>query len=151
MICMKKVTKSCYLDTNILILLQNQNFTNHQQTKLIFSKFLKEGFQLFISSLVIDEYLYNTYRLIEAEKSKKLILLKKGFNKILKIPNINLVNPPLEFKKHKKIVDLMHKYNLKPRDAYHLFIMLENKIKYLATFDSDFDKVFEQGIVRRFE
>lgn len=44
----------------------------------------------------------------------------------------------------------MYKYNLRSRDAYHLFIMVENKVKFFATFDADFDKVFTKGKVKKF-
>lgn len=147
---MRKVINFCYIDTNILIFLQNKEAFYHRKTKLFFNKLLQEGCRVYISSLVIDEYLYNTYRLLEGDKSKKLKVLRQNIKKIFEIPGIALLNPPIELKKHSRILNLIEKYNLKPRDAYHLFIMLENKIKYLATFDSDFDKVFASGKIKKF-
>ena len=49
-----------------------------------------------------------------------------------------------------EIMRLMRKYNLKPRDAYHLLTMLENEIEYIATYDKDFDKVIKSGIIKKY-
>lgn len=108
------------------------------------------GFELVLSSLSLDEYEYTVLRSFNNPKPEIIKNLKSGFRKLLKISDIKLINPPLEFKKHFKVLNLMQKYNLKPRDAYHLFIMLENKVKFLATFDSDFDKVFASGKIKKF-
>lgn len=148
---MRKVTKSCYVDTNLLIFLQNKHSARYQETRLIFKKLIEKEYDLYISSLIIDEYLYNTYRLLSGNRQNKLKVLKSNLRRILKIPKIKLINPSLEEKKHLQVVNLMAKYNLDSRDAYHLFIMLGNKIKYLATFDSDFDKVFATGIIKSFK
>lgn len=150
MIYMRKAIKNCYIDANILIFLQNKKSLNHQKTRLLFNKLLEEGYKVYISSLVIDEYLYNIYRLLAGDKLDKLKMLKLNLKKVFKIPGIELVNPSPEVKKHDKVINLMAKYNLHPRDAYHLFIMLENRIKYLATFDNDFDSVFKKGLVKKF-
>ncbi len=148
---MKKVIKNCYLDTNILIFLQDKTSKFHQKTQLLFNKLIEEEYQIYISSLILDEYLYNLYRLLAGERADKLKILNSSLKKIFKIPHIGLINPTLEAKNHLKIINLMKQYNLKPRDAYHLFIMKENKIKYLATFDHDFDQVFEKGSIKKFE
>jgi len=41
----------------------------------------------------------------------------------------------------------MEKYDLCPRDAYHLLTMIYNKIDSFATFDTDFNKVFEDKLI----
>lgn len=148
---MRKVTKSCYIDTNLLIFLQNKHSARYQETRLIFKKLIEKEYDLYISSLIIDEYLYNTCRLLSGNRQNKLKVLKSNLRRILKIPKIKLINPSLEEKKHLQIVNSMEKYNLDPRDAYHLFIMLANKVKFIATFDSDFDGVFKTKKIRKFE
>ncbi|MDO8638221.1 MAG: hypothetical protein Q7R43_01505, partial [Candidatus Daviesbacteria bacterium] len=77
--------------------------------------------------------------------------LKRSFTSIMKLEKIMLIQPPFELKKHKKIFNLMAYYDLHARDAYHLFIMNENKIKFMATFDSDFEIVFQKGLVKQFK
>lgn len=45
----------------------------------------------------------------------------------------------------------MEKFVLKPRDAYHLLTMKENRIRFFATFDKDFELVFRKGVVLEFD
>jgi len=58
-----------------------------------------------------------------------------------------LVNSPTGLKDQIKVVEYMEKYNLCPRDAYHLLTMIYNKIDSFATFDTDFNKVFEDKLI----
>lgn len=146
-----KNMKRCYLDANFLIFLQDFDSSFYPKAEVILKKLIEEGFVLFISALVLDEFLMGSLRLSGKSAEQMKENLRLGLKTIFNIPNINLVNPPQDSEKHLKVVNLMAKFNLKPRDSYHLFIMLENKIKYLATFDSDFEKVFAAGIVKKFE
>lgn len=143
--------KKCYLDTNILLYFTNPLAQFHEQTVELLSSLLIQNWALFISPLTLDEYFHNSLRFSQVSRKLALQDLKKGFSKIRKFRNINLVQPPLELKKHMKVLNLMDRYNLRARDAYHLFIMKENKIKHFATFDTDFDKVFEAGTIKKFE
>lgn len=97
---------------------------------------------MFISSLVLDEYFHNMIRFSKGSKQEAFLDLKNSFNKIIKMPNLNLVNPSSILTDQRKVINLMIKYKLRARDAYHLFIMKENKIKYLATSDNDFEEIF---------
>lgn len=142
---------SCYLDANLLIYFQNQKSQFHQQTVQIIKNLVSKDYELVISSLVLDEYLYKSLQLSEDSKSETLKRLEKGLKKILTLPKIKLVNPPLQANKHLKVIGIINKHNLKPRDAYHLFIMLENKVKCFASFDKDFDKIIQKGLIKKFE
>lgn len=145
-----KTIKSCYLDANVLVYYQDPSSPLHDAASRIIENLLANGFSLTLSSLSLDEYEYTVLSSINKPKLEVLKRLRIGFSRLLKIPTVSLINPPLELKKHRRIFNLMAKFNLKPRDAYHLFIMLENKVKYLATFDSDLDQVFEKGIIKNF-
>jgi predicted nucleic acid-binding protein len=59
--------------------------------------------------------------------------------KLLSFPNLKL----LQVKRTTalKAQDLMEEYELKPRDALHAAIALENKITTIVSFDKDFDKL----------
>lgn len=145
-----KTIKSCYLDANVLVYYQDPGSPLHDAASRIIENLLANGFSLTFSSLSLDEYEYTVLSSINKPKLEVLKRLRVGFSRLLKIPTVSLINPPLELKKHHRVFNLMAKFNLKPRDAYHLFIMLENKVKYLATFDSDFDQVFEKGLIKQF-
>lgn len=142
--------KTCYLDANLLLYFNNPDSSFYSQADLILSKLINDAWQLFLSPLVLDEYFHNTLRFTKLPRGEALKVLIKSFNKIIKLPNIFLVNPTQDLKTQIKVLKLMITYQLRARDAYHLFIMKENKIKYFATFDHDFDSVFRKGLVRKF-
>lgn len=141
---------SCYLDANLLIYFQNRKSQFYQQTVQIIKNLVSKEYEIVISALVLDEYLYKILQLSEDPKSESLKRLKRGLKKIFALPKIKLVNPPLETNKHLSLIRIINKHNLKPRDAYHLFTTLSNKVKYFATFDKDFDKVFQKGVIKKF-
>lgn len=149
-VSMKKVTGSCYLDSNILIYYQDQGSPFYQQTQEMIGRLVKNGFSLIISPLVLDEYIYNTFASSDKASKEKMKVIKLSLGEILKLPGLKIINPPLEIKKQLRVLKLMEKFSLKPRDAYHLLIALESKIKYLATFDHDFDRAFAKGTVKKF-
>lgn len=142
--------KICYLDANLLAFLGNENSPFHQKALDIIDRLIKQDYKLVLSSLTLDEYFHTVIRFSQDPKAETYQNLKKAYGKLLKL-NIKLVNPSLEEKKHLKVIDLIAKYNLHPRDAYHLFIILENKVKFMATFDSDFDEIFKTEKIRKFE
>lgn len=143
--------KKCYLDANVLLYFTSLTSQFHDQAVKIIYNLITQGWQLFISPLTLDEYFHNALRFSVVSKSEAFKDLKKSFTSIMKLEKIMLIQPPLELKKHKKIFNLMVHCNLHARDAYHLFIMKENKIKFMATFDSDFKIVFQKGLIKQFK
>jgi len=141
--------KKCYLDSNILIAFKDEESSFHQKASQTLERLIKESYKLFISSLVLDEFLFQTKNILRQHKKKKtderLFLV---FRQVLKLPDLYLINPPVEKKKHLKIVKFITEFSLRPRDAYHLLIMEENKIGYFATFDNDFKKVFKKEKIK---
>lgn len=146
-----KIIKSCYLDANLLVSLGNKNSIFHHHSQAILKKLITQKIEIVLSPLTLDEYEYTTVKSSNDPKGVTFRKLKVRLRKLFKISNFRLVNPPLECKKHLRVITLMANHNLKPRDAYHLFIMLANKVKFLATFDSDFDEVFKKGQIKKFE
>lgn len=142
--------KKCYLDANFLVFLQDSSSAFYPQAAKILQNLIDEKIVLFVSSLVLDEFLMGSLRLSGKGIKDMKSNLRLGLKSIFKLPNFNLTTLPSDPEKHLKVINLMAKWHLKPRDAYHLFIMLENRIKYLATFDHDFDSVFRKGLVKKF-
>lgn len=142
--------KKCYLDTNLLLYYSNPESLFFDQALAIISQLLSQGWTLLISSLTLDEYFHNMIRFSRVSREEAFKDLKRSFKKIVKLPNIDLVNPTPQLAKQGKVISLMIKYQLRSRDAYHLFIMRENKIKYFATFDNDFEEVFKKILLKKF-
>lgn len=137
--------KKCYLDTNILINYKNEESPTFKDTQNLIKELIRNKYTLVVSPLIIDEFLYILQSILKKKSSSTL--LAKILKDILNLPDITVVNPPLKKKSQLDVVKFMHKYKLQPRDAYHLLIMLSNKIKFFATFDKDFHKVFKEKVV----
>lgn len=142
--------KRCYLDSNIVLSFIDSSAQFHNQSKQILTKLVAESWEINLSALVLDECFHNSLRFSKKSRQIAIKQLKFRYRKFIKLPNIKLVVQLPQLKKHTAVLNLMAKYNLRARDAYHLFIMKENRIKYLATFDNDFDSVFKKGLVKKF-
>lgn len=135
--------KNCYLDSNVLIYFKTEDVKQHPLAVNCLNRLLKSQTNLYLSPLVLDEFLYVVFYLLKKDTGlQSFALLKKFLNDILMIPRLTILNPPADNTSQLKIISLMQKYSLKPRDAYHLLIMQTNHIDSFATFDTDFTKVF---------
>ena len=142
--------KKCYLDTNVLLCYKNEDSPLLLESKRLIKNLLDESFVICVSSLILDEFLHSLQFIILRKKKVKNIysILREILQDILKLPRLEIVTPPKTKVAQIKVVSMMENYNLHPRDAYHLLIMSENKIDTFATFDSDFKKVFKEGILK---
>lgn len=140
--------KTCYLDANVLYFFQDSQSLFHQKAEDMMRQLVEGGYILAISSLCLDEYLHTVLRFSGKSRQEMAGSLKSSLRKMFKLPGLILINPPQEKNKHIKVVGLIAKHDLRPRDAYHLFIMIHHKIRYFATFDTDFERVFESTKLR---
>lgn len=139
--------RNCYLDANVLVYYKNEESPFFRKADAILHYLVENGWNLFISPLVLDEFLYAISILLQKKEPKKsdvFRLLKETLKEVLALPNLKIINPPLTKRAQLKVVPLMEKFNLRPRDAYHLSIMQVNNIQSFATFDDDFRAVFGQ-------
>lgn len=142
----------CYLDSNVLIYYKDQNSDHHQKAIKIIQKLTPDKYKIYISPLVIDEFIHIFSHAVKLEKlttDRTYAQLNKALNSILSFRHLEIVNPPTEKSKNKKVLGLMKDFKLHPRDAYHLLIMKENNIKEFATFDADFKKVFRDKCLKK--
>lgn len=142
-------TKVCYLDANVLAYLKDASSEQHSECVSIIKKLIIEGYTLNTSPLGIDEFLYVVYTsLRKLSLEEPINELKKSLESVLSLPTLTIINPPLDKASQIKVIGYIKKFSLRPRDAYHLITMKSHKIKYLFTFDKDFDKVFKAKVVR---
>lgn len=145
-------TKTCYLDANILVFFKDSSSDQHDQAVGMIEKLVADNFALFTSPLALDEFLYAALHYLRKKNIKDVRTeLKDLLSSILKIPNLEIVNPPTDKTDHLKIVDFVTKFFLRPRDAYHLLTIKANKIRCFATLDRDFDKVFDYKFIKKYE
>lgn len=139
-------SKTCYLDTNILVYFADRDSPRHQLAINTLSELGDNEFRLYISPLVLDEFIHAIV-MIHRQNARKRIRssqLQAFLKQILALPKLEIVNPPTAERFHLQVPDLMEKFKLGARDAYHLQTIKTNRIKYLATFDSDFNPVFQR-------
>lgn len=140
----------CYLDSNVLIYWDNKTSIKHQASLQIIQKLEKSGIVPVISSLVLDEFLHAIA--LEARKHKTADVYnaaRESLDNLLQLPSLYLINPPTDTDKQQEVVNLMEKFSLRPRDAYHLLTMQANEIDSFATFDTDFTAVFAAKILTK--
>lgn len=141
--------KRCYIDTNVLLEYKTTVQSKISRAEQLIIDLMLEEIEIVISPLIIDEFVYIILKSLEAKD--KRIVLKVGLLEILSLPNLKIVNPPTTKASQIRVLNYIDKFNMQPRDAYHLLTALHNKADYIATFDKDFDKVFEAKLIKRFK
>lgn len=142
--------KRCYLDSNVLIYVKDSDSLHHKEAVDKVYSLVSADYQIYISSLVLDEFLYVfKYALSKKTASKLYPELKRAVKEVLEIPQLSIINVPNDASLHVKVVDYMQKYGLKPRDGYHLLTMEANNIENFVTFDNDFKKVFSTNVLKQ--
>lgn len=142
--------KKCYLDTNILIALKIEDSPHHAKTRKLIEVPVKEEINFYISPLTVDEFLHPMKYFLGLKYRNVFPYLNQVLKEILMLPSVNLINPSVEIKAQLQVIQYMEDYRLRPRDAYHLFIMQTNRIDLFATFDTDFNEVFKKGLVKKY-
>lgn len=132
---------SCYLDSNVLIYLSNKDSVGYDESRKVLLNLVEFESLIFVSSLVWDEMLYSI-------RNKNVLKLSKELSTLFRIQYFKTIPVSVNIK---KVVSVMERYNLRPRDAFHFVTAIENKIQYFATFDNDFEEVFKKGIIKQFK
>jgi len=145
----KESMQKCYLDANVLLYYKLEDTPKHRQTTSLIEKLSAEETTLYISSLVLDEFIYGFLKIHRIYKKKVgYDDIRRALKDVLSLPKLRLLNPSTAKKNQLRVLSLMEQFNLQPRDAYHLLIMLEHKIRLFASFDDDFRRVFKKGILK---
>jgi len=72
-------------------------------------------------------------------RAGKKHLVRTGVEGVYATPNLDVlpVSPTIPL----TALDLLERYDLRPRDAFHAAIMKENKLTEIVTDDNDFDRI----------
>ncbi len=134
-----------YIDTNVLVAYFVRGHSLHKKAVELIEFCKRNEISIALSPLVVDEVLYVIALLHKkgylANGTKKVvnILIEGGFSFVsLSVWEEEVIQ---------EIYRFMKAFKLKPRDAFHLKIMLDNNIKSLLTFDSDFNLAAKAGII----
>ncbi|ATZ61426.2 MAG: type II toxin-antitoxin system VapC family toxin [Methanosarcinales archaeon Met12] len=130
--------ENIYIDTNVfLVFLKKEENFNH--AKAILQKVATGNGRGFISPFTLHELLW----VLEKERvsCEKAI---SALDFVIHHPNLSFLTPSTNT--FYSALDIKRKKGLKIADSLHVAIMLENNIKKIASFDSDFDRI--EGIDR---
>ena len=148
---MNNMEKSCYLDANILTNYTSIAYQHFHDARKVIVGLIQEEITPCISPLCIDELLYATKKTLTRAGYKSCEeQLEKALMIILNIPKLKIINPPTSRRAQRQVLKLMKKFKLDPRDAYHLLAAKHNNVDYFETLDSDFNKVFKDGYIKKF-
>jgi len=122
-----------YLDANFFIFALLDNTSKGERARDIHRRIASGGEKAATSPLAIDELMWVLIR------ARKEHLLRMAVEDIYSTPNLDVTTitstVPLV------ALEIIERYKLKPRDAFQIATMKENKLKEILTDDSDFDKV----------
>ena len=122
-----------YLDANFFIFALLDNTERGEKARKIYREIIDGTYQALTSSLALDEVMWVLI------KNRRSHLLRIAVEGIYSTPNLEVVEVssliPLT------ALDIIEEYGLNPRDAFHVAIMKENKIKEIISDDGDFDKI----------
>jgi predicted nucleic acid-binding protein len=156
-----KGTEKIYIDSTIFVSHHSKDAVDRKECTDFLNTVEKGKINAVTSSIAIDETAYillkfkaaeilgtdRHYKILDSLRHDKnvfdeaweVVEVHIDFVDALRVKNvlqiITQTADPLELK------DLAKKYQLLPRDASHLGIMLRNMIKNIATSDSDFERI----------
>lgn len=142
-----------YLDANFIISLNVSGHQFHQPARKFMLQFMKNGDDLFLSTLGVDEIWWVLQKELRKGNAPlqnfhqwfQCFLLRDFKNNGGKIIHFNRIQ-------NDKGCILAVKYGLRfglrPRDSFHLAIMQDHGIKNIATFDKDFDGISSINVIR---
>ncbi|MBS3081785.1 type II toxin-antitoxin system VapC family toxin [Candidatus Pacearchaeota archaeon] len=124
-----------YIDTNIFINAILYDDEKAERCKEILKKIIEEKIMGCTSFLSWDELVH----IIKKNKDRNIAIIEG--EKFLKFPNLSFIE--LNQSVANKAQEMISKYNLGPRDAFHIASALSKDVKEIISDDSDFDKVNE--------
>lgn len=123
-----------YVDTSFFIATQIANHPFHDVAITVLEEYKDSLF--YFSLLTIDEIVFTllNHRITPNEISTIIT------EKIIAIKNTRLIAYQKRMKQIEEYIELWKSIPLGPRDAMHVYLMKQNKIATIATFDADFKR-----------
>ncbi|MFP3188998.1 MAG: type II toxin-antitoxin system VapC family toxin [Sulfolobaceae archaeon] len=120
-----------FLDANFLIYLNS----GVSEVKEYYIKLLTYE-SMFSDPLVIDEVIYVSKKKYGVKYYDIIEFLDEIVLKYLTVL-------PITIKEYERAKEIMRKYSVKPSDAFHIAVMLNNSINVILSEDKELDKVAE--------
>ncbi|GBC73938.1 tRNA(fMet)-specific endonuclease VapC [archaeon HR04] len=130
-----------YIDSNIFIypvIYDEQLIQESKRAKELLYKIATGKVEAYTSIITWDEVVWVIRRVHGVERA-----IEQG-RMLLRFPNLKMLS--INKATIIKAQELMERYRLKPRDALHIAVALENRLNRIASYDKDLDGV--DGIER---
>ncbi len=124
-----------FVDTNVLLYLTDKSSIYNHESRLILKNLKITNYLGVVNSYVINEYHYQICRRYSKKEAMKIT------TELLKLPSLEYNDIEFTKKDIIEITKISAKFNLKTFDAYHAYYCKKEKIKQIATFDSDFKNI----------
>ena len=126
-----------YLDANVFILASIGEGEKADNARAILKKIIMGESKGITASLTIDEIVWAILK----ETKDRTIATEQGL-RVLQFDNLKIVS--IDGQIMKKSLELMQKYtSLKPRDAIHAVVAINERASIIVSDDADFDVVKE--------
>ena len=134
-----------YLDANFLVALAWPAHIWHTQATNLCSSFKERQTALILSSLALNEAIYQLPRLIEKAAPEVQLNWNETLSQTLtELPNLRSFEPPnLAF--HQAVIRGVHDLHLDPTDAFHYAAARELNCP-IVTNDAGFQKIPDQNL-----
>lgn len=129
------VVSKCYLDASFFVALQVVGHVHREKAEEKLDKLSQNQTTICYSWLMIDEAIHVLHSYYDFSKEKVAFAVKES---LIEATNSQLVTNLVQEEKLLKYLRFWQKNKLRPRDALHLFLIKQHKIKTIATFDQDF-------------
>lgn len=151
--------KSVYLDANVLVFARDRRSPKYRVASLLLADLIMNRVDIFISDLVIDEFIWALLRAFFRHDTGNLLrpdILKRnpqiianykwrilsGVKKLMTFQRLHFASDLIGSRQLiKRSINLMNNQLLMPRDAFHLSFVLTLNIEGFVTSDNDFDNL----------
>ncbi|RLE80066.1 MAG: PIN domain nuclease [Thermoprotei archaeon] len=123
-----------FIDANLLIYLNTITNTTVRRLYEIFYFDLLRKYKAYTDVLVLDELIYISRKKYGIPYQVSLSFIESAIR-----PYVNILN--LREDEYEEAAETLSKYNIKPSDALHLGVMKKNNITYIASEDTEYDKI----------
>lgn len=150
---MRSFKDAVLLDSSFIIATQLVSSIQYNKSVKLLGALFDRDVPLILIPTTLDEFWYVNKRILAEvipvtlvfEVKTRLIRLTES---ILAFKNVTLVSPEITKQNALEILNIMYRFDLRPRDAMIIKSMEILGIKKLATFDTDFDRVKGINVIK---
>ena len=141
--------ENTYIDANFLIAYFVPNHKHAKKAGILFAKLLINKNKFNLTALTLDECFMGIVRELREDNDDRSAPPAKFFDNLNQVLLTIINNKKFVIRQFEKDINNgcinalqnIKSYVLKPRDAFHLSYMQDLGIKYLISFDGNFEKV----------